>query len=101
MAASTERAGDVPGMELRGAERARLRRLAEIGGRYRFRPDGDSLLALRAFEEGILAVLLSRQDKQLIRVDRDATDLICLPGDRIRIATITAGLTNTGWNALR
>ena len=36
-----------------------LRLLAEIGGRYRFQPDGESLLALRVFEEEIFAILLS------------------------------------------
>src|SRR5688572_24401751 len=97
MAYSAESAGGL-GIELTDAERALLRRLAEIGGRYRFQPDGDSLLALRAFEEGVLAVLLSLQDNQLIRVDRDASELIMLPGDRGRVASVTAELTNAGWD---
>ncbi len=101
MVASTDERRGSPAVELGDAERALLRRLAEIGGRYRFQPDGESLLALKAFEEGILTVLLSLQDKQLIRVDRDASELIWLPGDRSRIATLTAELTNAGWNALR
>ncbi len=101
MVASTDERRGLLGVELTDAGCALLRCLADIGGRYRFQPAGDSRPALSAFEEGILAVVLSLEDEQLIRVDRDASELIWLPGDRIRIATITVELTAAGHAAVR
>src|SRR5688572_23796026 len=101
MVASTDERRAYLGGELTHTACALLGRLADVGGRCRFQPAGDSLPALTAFEEGILAVVLSLEDEQLIRVDRDASELIWLSGDRIRIAAITVELTAAGHAAVQ
>ncbi len=82
------------------AERDLLRRLGEVGGRYTFRPDGESLLAFRIFEEGIAAVLLSLEIKRLVRFDSSASELMRVPGHGLRFASLTAELTEAGREAL-
>lgn len=88
-------------LELTDAERALLRRLAAVGGRHTFRPDGENLLAFRAFEEGIVASLLSLQRKHLVHIDPAATDLVAVPGQPDRFSRITAELTDLGREALQ
>jgi hypothetical protein len=87
--------------ELTAAERSLLRRLADVGGRYTFKPDGEPLIAYRAFVEGIVAVLLSLQQKQLVRIEEVETHMTTLPDHPRRIAAIIAELTSAGREALR
>ena len=88
-------------MDLTRAERALLQRLAEAGDRYTFRPEGESLPALRSFEEGILAALVSLQQKQLVRLVTGAIEVIQEPGRPVRFAGVTAELTDAGRARLR
>jgi hypothetical protein len=88
-------------VDLTRAERALLQRLAEAGGRYTFRPDGENALALRAFEVGILATLVSLQEKQLVRLDTGAIEVIQEPARPVRFASVTAELTEAGRARLR
>ena len=83
-------------VDLTRAERALLQRLAEVGGRYTFRPDSENALARRAFEEGILTTLVSLQEKQLVRLDTGAIQVIQEPGRPVRFASVTAELTEAG-----
>jgi hypothetical protein len=101
MVSSTDEGLGCHATELSDAGRALLLGLVDIGGRCRFQPAGDSPPALSVFEERTLAVVLSLEDEQLIRVDRDASELIWLPGDRVRIATITVELTAAGHAAVQ
>jgi len=88
-------------VDLTRAERALLQRLAEVGGRYTFRPDGENALVLRVFEEGVLATLVSLHEKQLVRFDTGAIEVIQEPGRPVRFASVTAELTEAGRARLR
>jgi hypothetical protein len=61
-------------------ERELLRRLADVGGKYTFRPDGETAIARRAFEQGIVATLFSLQEKQLLTIDMHESTGVTLPG---------------------
>jgi hypothetical protein len=88
-------------LDLTRPERALLQRLAQVGGRYTFKPDGESVIALRAFEEGIVAVLLSLYEKQLVHIASGGTAVASVPGQPVRFTEITAELTDAGREAIR
>ena len=88
-------------MELTSAERSLLRRLAEVGGRYTFRPDGESMLALRVFDQGIVTALLTLDVKHLVRILMQDSELWSRPGEPVRFASIAVQHTDTGWQAAR
>lgn len=83
------------------AERSLVRRLAEVGGRYTFRPDGESTLALRVFDDRIVTSLLTLDVKQLVHVVMLESELWCRQGEPVRFASITVQLTNAGWEEAR
>lgn len=87
-------------MDVTDAERALLGRLAEVGGRYTFKPDGENVLAWSVFEEAIVAVLRALHGKRLVRIDSDASELIRVAGQRVRFASLTAELTDAGRETL-
>jgi hypothetical protein len=82
-------------------ERSLLRRLAAVGGRYTFRPDGESTLALRVFDEGTVTALLTLDIKRLVRVVMLESELWCRQGEPVRFASVTVQLTNAGWEEAR
>jgi hypothetical protein len=82
------------------AERELLRRLAEIGGKYTFRPDGETAISRRAFEQGIVATLLSLQEKRLVAIDMHESTRVTLPGQPGHFTSIVVELTDAGRNAL-
>lgn len=88
-------------LELSSAERSLLRRLAEVGDRYTFKPDGEPLIAYKAFVEGIVSVLLSLQEKRLVRIEEVKTHMTTFPDHPRRIAAITVELTRAGLEALK
>jgi hypothetical protein len=88
------------GAELTAAERALLRRITEVGGRYTFRPDGQGTLAYRVFNEGIVSVLLSLQAKHLVTIQAEGTESVSQRGAPARFTAITAELTDAGRAAL-
>jgi hypothetical protein len=83
------------------AELALLRRLAQVGGRYTFRPDGENLRSYRAFEQEIVSVLLGLHGKQLVQIDPQGTEVVALPGQPGRFAKITAEIMEAGRAAIR
>jgi hypothetical protein len=87
--------------QLSPVERDLLRRLAEVGGRYTFRPDGSSIIAQRVFAEGILSVLLSLEDKLLVRLDPRGTEIVAGSLETNRFVAVTAELTDSGREAIR
>jgi hypothetical protein len=82
------------------AEMALLRRLAQVGGRYTFRPDGEGRLAQRAFEEGIVADVRRLYEKGLVRVDLLAT-AFSAGRQGPELTTLTVELTTEGRRALK
>ena len=82
------------------AEMALLRRLAQVGGRYTFRPDGEGRLAQRAFEEGIVADVRRLYEKGLVRVDLVATSFSA-GEERPELTALTVELTTEGRRALK
>jgi hypothetical protein len=82
------------------AERELLRRLSEVGGKYTFRPDGETAIARRAFENGIVATLLSLQEKQLVAIDMHESTRVTLPGQPGHFTSMVVELTPAGRNAL-
>jgi hypothetical protein len=87
--------------KLSAAERSLLRRLADVGGRHTFKPDGEPLIKYRVFVEGIVSVLLALQQKELVRIDEVETHMTAQPEHPRRIAGITVELTAAGREALR
>jgi hypothetical protein len=87
-------------VELTPAERSLLQRLAEVGGRYRFRPDGEGTLARRVFDDGIVTTLLTLDVKHFVRILLEESELWCRPGEPARFASITVQLTAAGWKAV-
>jgi hypothetical protein len=85
--------------DLTAAELGILRRLARVGGRQTFRPDGASTIAYRLFDEGILSVLLSLEEKGLVRLDPRGTEVAVKPGEPGRFTAITAEITEAGRKA--
>ena len=81
-------------------ERSLLSQLAESGGRQAFRPTDASPTALRQFEVGVVAPLLSLQEKQLVHLDSKSVELIRLTGGRVRVAAIAAAVTDAGRETL-
>jgi hypothetical protein len=55
----------MPG-ERSGQRVALLRRLAHVGGRYTFRPDGQGRLAQKAFKEGSIVVAVRRLHEKVL-----------------------------------
>jgi hypothetical protein len=82
--------------ELSRAERDLLRRLADVGGKYTFRPDGETATARRAFEQGIITTLLSLHEKQLIRINTQESIRVTLPGQPEHFTSISVELTEEG-----
>ena len=76
----------------------RLLRLERAGG---LASDARYALAMRVFEEGILTTLVSLQEKQLVRLDTGAIEVIQEPGRPVRFASVTAELTDAGRARLR
>jgi hypothetical protein len=81
-------------------ERELLRRLADVGGKYTFRPDGETAIARRAFEQGIVATLFSLQEKQLLTIDMHESTGVTLPGEPGHFTSIVVELTDAGRKAL-
>jgi hypothetical protein len=81
------------------AEEALLRRLAQVGGRYTFRPDGNGRLAQRAFEEGIVADVRRLYEKGLVRVDL-AASAFSAGRQGTELAALTVELTPAGRRAM-
>ena len=81
---------------VRPAELELLRRIDQVGGRYTFRPDGESRIAYRVFEEGVVSVVLSLSAKGFVRLDPDATEITSVQGQRNRVAAIAAEVTEAG-----
>lgn len=88
-------------VELTPAERSLLQRLAEVGGRYTFRPDGEDTLALRVFDEGIVTTSLTLDVKHLVRVVMRESELWSRLGEPVRFASIVVQLTAAGWEEAR
>ena len=86
--------------KLTAVERALLERLAEVGGRYTFRPDGSSTLAYRIFDDGIPATLLSLQAKWLVTIDVRGTQNVTQPDATTRYTAVTAQITALGLEVL-
>jgi hypothetical protein len=78
------------------AERELLRRLVEIGGKYTFRPDGEAAIARRTFEQGIVATLMSPQEKRLVAVDMHESTRVTLPSQPGHFTSIVVELTEAG-----
>ena len=85
---------------LSAAERELLERIAEVGGRYTFQPDGSSIIAHRIFAEGLLSVLLALEEKQLITLTPPGTEVVRVSLGRGRFVPMTAELTDAGRRAL-
>jgi hypothetical protein len=81
------------------AELSLLRRLAQVGGRYTFRPDGEDQLAQRAFEEGIIADVRSLHAKGLVHLDSAASEY-GMRGQLHRLIALTVELTDAGRRVL-
>ena len=81
-------------------EMALLRRLAQVGGRYTFRPDGEGRVAQRAFEEGIVADVRRLYEKGLVRVDLVGTSFAA-GGRGTELTALTVELTAAGRRAIR
>jgi hypothetical protein len=82
------------------AELALLRRLAHVGGRYTFRPDGQGRLAQRAFDEGIVADVRRLYEKGLVRIDL-AASAFSAGGEGTELAALTVELTPAGRRAIK
>jgi hypothetical protein len=85
---------------LSGAEREILGRIAEVGGRYTFQPDGSSIIAHRIFAEGMLSVLLALEEKRLISLTPPGAELVRVALGLRRFVPTTAQLTDAGRRAL-
>ena len=84
-----------PNTALTAVERALLRRIAEMGGRCTFRPDGPGALAYRIFEEGIVSVLFALRSKQLVTIEAERIWATSEPG-QVRFSAVTVQLTDFG-----
>ena len=90
----------MPGESVGPAEMALLRRLAQVGGRYTFRPDGHGRLAQRAFQEGIVADVPRLYEKGLVRIDLAASEYSA-GRQGTELAALTVELTPAGRLAFR
>jgi hypothetical protein len=79
------------------AEMALLRRLAQVGGRYTFRPEGEGRVAQRAFEEGIVADVRRLYGKGLVRIDLVAT-VFSAGAQGTELTGLTVG-THRSWSS--
>lgn len=87
-------------VSLTGPERELLERIAEVGGRYTFQPDGSSIIAQRVFAEGILRVLLSLEERQFISLTPPGTEVVRMSLEVRRFLPMAAQLTDAGRLAL-
>lgn len=81
-------------------ERSLLDRLAQVGGPYKFRPDGTSGAAYAAFNRDVVSPLHSLESQGLIVLDRQRSRPIGLRGSGT-YGSVTAALTDAGRAALR
>jgi hypothetical protein len=86
-------------MHLSVAERLLLQRLADVGGRYKFGPDGRDRSAYAAFNRDVVSLLRSLESKGLIEIDRQRSRAIGLHASGC-YASVTVQLTAAGRTAL-
>jgi hypothetical protein len=86
--------------DLTRAERSLLRLIAEIGGRYTFRPDGGTRAAYAAFNRDTIAVLQSLQSKGFVAIDLDRSRPLGLRGSTRRYASMAVEMTQRGYRRL-
>jgi hypothetical protein len=87
--------------KLTAPERLLLRLLAEVGGRYTFRPDGATRAAYAAFNQDVVTRLQSLQSKGWIRIDLPGSRVLGLSRSGRRYASVAVEMTEVGKRVLR